>query len=387
MAKSKNFFGLRRGSTKSLTFSVLDGKQITKDRVTEVKNPNTAGQINQRMRLAAANVIYRFWKAFIDRGQEGVSYGAKSRQAWLSQALKSPLYAPKGNTAYLPWSFPLTKGSLPSFDLSKSAIGRCENIIIPFTATAETLTDAQILENNPNLQEGDQIAIMGVYDRSYGDNTIPTLFSVKHYLNGSSKLADDLTAAGAELTLATVGIAPEQGQPDQRYKVIVVDAPDFSWNAFCMVLSRLDGSTYKRSTQDVVADSDEYFTTGILNYIFATWRNDGSAVDWPEIQGAFTPAGYKAVLMENTGTDETANVVLVYGYDEQGYKAFAVTENGAKTTGALVEDNDTFVNPTYMTAAANTVTSVQGGNYLISDSEKHLANGVISYADFVAVFG
>lgn len=33
MAKSSTYFGLRRGSTKSLTFSVADGKQITKDRV------------------------------------------------------------------------------------------------------------------------------------------------------------------------------------------------------------------------------------------------------------------------------------------------------------------------------------------------------------------
>ena len=33
MAKSKSFFGLRKGSTKSHTYSTLDGQQITKDRV------------------------------------------------------------------------------------------------------------------------------------------------------------------------------------------------------------------------------------------------------------------------------------------------------------------------------------------------------------------
>lgn len=48
MAKSASFFGLRRGSTKTLTFSVLDGQQITKDRVTEVKNPRTDMQMQQR---------------------------------------------------------------------------------------------------------------------------------------------------------------------------------------------------------------------------------------------------------------------------------------------------------------------------------------------------
>lgn len=38
MAKSANYFGLRKGSTKSHTFSVVDGKQITKDRVEGCKN-------------------------------------------------------------------------------------------------------------------------------------------------------------------------------------------------------------------------------------------------------------------------------------------------------------------------------------------------------------
>ena len=47
MAQSKGFFGLRKGSTKSLTFSTLDGKQITKDRVYDVKNPRTENQMRQ----------------------------------------------------------------------------------------------------------------------------------------------------------------------------------------------------------------------------------------------------------------------------------------------------------------------------------------------------
>ena len=41
MAKSANYFGLRTGSTKSHTFSVVDGKQITKDRVEGGKDPRT----------------------------------------------------------------------------------------------------------------------------------------------------------------------------------------------------------------------------------------------------------------------------------------------------------------------------------------------------------
>lgn len=49
MAKSSSFFGLRKGSTKSHTFSVYHGKQITKDRWTQVKNPQTDAQMRQRI--------------------------------------------------------------------------------------------------------------------------------------------------------------------------------------------------------------------------------------------------------------------------------------------------------------------------------------------------
>ena len=35
MATSKTYFGLRHGSTKSHTYSVVNGKQVTKDRVEE----------------------------------------------------------------------------------------------------------------------------------------------------------------------------------------------------------------------------------------------------------------------------------------------------------------------------------------------------------------
>ena len=40
MAISSGYYGLRKGSTKSHTYSVLNGKQITKDRVEGGKNVN-----------------------------------------------------------------------------------------------------------------------------------------------------------------------------------------------------------------------------------------------------------------------------------------------------------------------------------------------------------
>ena len=49
MATSKSFFGKRRGSTKNFTFAVFNGKQVTKEKAEQVKNPRTLAQMRNRM--------------------------------------------------------------------------------------------------------------------------------------------------------------------------------------------------------------------------------------------------------------------------------------------------------------------------------------------------
>lgn len=78
MAQSKSFFGLRKGSTKSLTFQVLNGKQITKDRVYNVKNPQTIAQMQQRAMMATAISAYSTLKVICDHSFEGFEVGSKS---------------------------------------------------------------------------------------------------------------------------------------------------------------------------------------------------------------------------------------------------------------------------------------------------------------------
>lgn len=75
MAKSSSFFGLRRGSTKTLTFSVMKGKQITKDRVEGGRNPRTPEQMVQRMCMATASAAYAQMKQIVDHSFEGITYG------------------------------------------------------------------------------------------------------------------------------------------------------------------------------------------------------------------------------------------------------------------------------------------------------------------------
>lgn len=89
MAKSNGFFSLRRGSTKSLTFSVLNGRQITKDRVSQVRNPKTQRQQYQRAIMATVMAAYSRMKAIEDHAFEGASGKAANQQRFMSANAKA----------------------------------------------------------------------------------------------------------------------------------------------------------------------------------------------------------------------------------------------------------------------------------------------------------
>ena len=101
MAKSKSFFGLRTGSTKSLTFQVYRGEQITKDRVYRVSNPRTEAQMTQRALIPIVAAARSALKGLIDHSFEGVPYGEASLKEFSKQnlragALSVTSYSPNG---------------------------------------------------------------------------------------------------------------------------------------------------------------------------------------------------------------------------------------------------------------------------------------------------
>lgn len=136
MAKSKGFFGLRKGSTKSLTFSVLDGKQITKDRVYDVKNPRTEAQMRQRMLMTTVGAAYKMLKSIADHSFEGYSSGMQCMRQFNSRNLNrfKKAAAAKGEVAFNeykdgdinPLPFILASGSLPGFDYKLNATSNLE---------------------------------------------------------------------------------------------------------------------------------------------------------------------------------------------------------------------------------------------------------------------
>lgn len=130
-----------------------------------VRNPKTAAQAEQRAKMAPINATYRALKGIIDRGQEGVAYGNKSRLRFLSEAMKqfNGPWFDKGNAVTLPIKTNLTHGSMLPIDVQSVtqtiiitglSVGGVEEL-----STVGALSTA-LLANNSFLKEGDQLTFI-----------------------------------------------------------------------------------------------------------------------------------------------------------------------------------------------------------------------------------
>lgn len=123
MATSKSFFGKRRGSTKNFTFAVFNGKQVTKEKAEQVKNPRTLAQMKNRMILTTSSAAYAAMKEIVDHSFQGYVYGLQNMsrfqsvnnkllRANLEAATSQFAYANYGDARVLPGAYVISEGSL-----------------------------------------------------------------------------------------------------------------------------------------------------------------------------------------------------------------------------------------------------------------------------------
>lgn len=178
MAQSKSFFGLRRGSTKTLTFSVYNGKQVTKDRVTDVKNPRSSMQMKQRAIMATALHGYSALKEICDHSFEGITYGQKSMNYFVSEnARMIRSAAPNVNlstfkgiavsNAYL-----IAKGSLPSVSFSSVEDNETHQFRIPMQLPQSGFTFGKLMENLGANTIGDMVTFVAMIDNPGSDASV-----------------------------------------------------------------------------------------------------------------------------------------------------------------------------------------------------------------------
>ena len=209
-----------------------------------VKNPKTAAQAEQRAKLLAVNATYRALKMVIDRGNEGLPYGNKSRLAWLKGALTAEQmpWIEKGKAVTAPVGCQLTKGGLNSIDYSST--DDQINVILPGVTSSSTITtvgelSTALLAGYRTLKNGDQITFVFLGTNAAGMKSEV----VSIIIDPTSSIA---------LNTLFVGVEPAN------------NAVSFEGNAaadaVCVIVSRLgDGGEHLRSSETLK------FATGITS--------------------------------------------------------------------------------------------------------------------------
>lgn len=181
MAKSKNFFGLRRGSTKSHTYSVLNGMQITKDRVTDVANPQTLAQMRTRIAFATVAKAGAALADLVGISFQGITSINAARRHFVginASKLISQLKAnaadgvvvPKGFAVLVPNKYIVADGKARNATLGQLAVttgaDNVDHITQPgFSFSLERGVDytaAEILQIVYGCLPADQITVVGI---------------------------------------------------------------------------------------------------------------------------------------------------------------------------------------------------------------------------------
>lgn len=232
-----------------------------------VRNPKTAAQAEQRAKMAPINATYRALKGIIDRGQEGVAYGNKSRLRFLSEAMKQfdgPWFE-KGEAVTLPIKTNITRGSLPKISIVSISgdeylvslnLGNVEQI-----ATVGALSTA-LLANNSFLKEGDQLT----------------------FVNG---VVGNVEVVSIVLDNASTEVVTGFSVSQQNLLVIPNNSYEIGKMFACVILSREgDNGQHLRSTTaltlSTAAAADTHYTSAAKDAAIESYMAANGNTDWPE---------------------------------------------------------------------------------------------------------
>lgn len=255
-----------RGSMGGMTYSILKGQQIVKEKAVEVSNPRTAAQMDQRVKLANLVALYRVNKPWMTKGAfeiKKVTYSDYNAfiSANLAKATAVALTKDEvANGACIVAPVQITKGTLPQVGAAyqtdasnRKGIATDLYLGTDFAANFDQDTTigeltAALLENNNGLREGDQLSFIFNYQRS-GD--VPYVVARYYSLVLNSEDNTPLGEWAGDGTSTILAAAQFSGRSDA---LMVVSGE--SAFAGCVVVSRLNGSNIEVSSQSFVLSPD-----------------------------------------------------------------------------------------------------------------------------------
>ena len=284
MAQSKSFFGLRRGSTKTLTFSVYNGKQVTKDRVTDVKNPRSSAQMKQRAIMATALHGYSALKEICDHSFEGVTYGQKSMNYFVAEnARKIRSAAPNVNLSTFKGiavsnAYIIAKGSLPSISFGSVQNEGAYQFQIPMILPETGFTFGKLMGTLGADTIGDMVTFVALVDNP---GSSASVYWVRLKLTEENKVKAIDTDGASVLESLAEGTDFETNIDNftvNDFSIItdklkncisVAPAADDKSQSLGIILSRKSDAGWLRSTSTMVN-------------LLGTWNYDKALASYPE---------------------------------------------------------------------------------------------------------
>lgn len=276
-------FGFLRGKVGSVSYSIMKAKQSAsgkKEQIVRVlpdsvDNPNTIGQVLQRMKIAPAQKFYAALSTLLSHSWQGVDYGEKSRQYFLAKAMKMQggPYIPKGTDRFIPGEYPISEGSLAEAPLlpfqtgDDGALG--SRMHFDLTIDAETDVTPVTFAAALGVPVDTQITLIlisndnGVFTPHYAGwneririSDIPAAAFIHDTYNGGGNVAISPAAVGG---LGTIDNVVAMG--------VILSIQDAS-------------SVWLRSTQSLVLSytlHDQLYSTDAMNAAISSYRDAAAA--------------------------------------------------------------------------------------------------------------
>lgn len=284
MSKGNLFLGYARGSVGDVTFTRIDGEQVARGRNRRPRNPQTPLQLLQRVCMKTASQAYSMMQEICDHSFQGQSLGTPNQSLFIksnidllrnicgdlvntddmSAILSSRLTNFASRSCVLPEINPyiVSSGSISTLflDFLGYYIG-VPDVTFQEGTTAATVTYQQVIEAW-QLQRGDQLTILClscddtqddphfngfrfariIMEPAGGDLTVP-------FITNQGTI-NDANARNEGKIFATLTQERQLGfvTPDLTTRAGRVN----SVAAGCIIVSRLSGGIWQRSSQSLV---------------------------------------------------------------------------------------------------------------------------------------
>ena len=391
MAQSKGFFGIRSGSTKNFTFSELNGKQITKERVYRVKNPRTMGQMRQRMLMTTIGAAYSYLKVIADHSFEGKTVGQQCMAEFMRLNLNKFRDASKNDKATYafnsykdklinPMRYILSKGSLPEMPFVVNTLNQIElSYNVGELKTAKDVYDAM------GIQEGDLVTFVWVVGNS---SLVKNVFQytpnrlniVRLWANKTGAIATPHDAFTFDANHSDLDI--NVNKSGDTLKLTTTEA-----NFGAVILSRQAGGTWLRSNSSMAGNKSIIAGVTVENQLNTYPIESELILNGGEMNGQATVTTLpipELTLSANSVSISTkggtADAPTLSGNTASGDVTYSISDNKVatinKTSGKITAvANGTAVATVSVAATDTTAASLITFNVVVSGQDKDATTG------------